>query len=59
MIKFNHLGEISGLWLNIDKMELVPLGDLHFDLSQITGNLLVPSRHLEYGSLELIALVHN
>ena len=40
IIKFNHFGAISGLRLNIDKTELVPLGDLHLDLSQITGNLL-------------------
>ena len=40
IIKFNHFGAISGLWLNIDKTELVPLGDLHLDLSQITGDLL-------------------
>ena len=39
IIKFNHFGAISGLRLNIDKTELVPLGDLHLDLSQITGNL--------------------
>ena len=40
IIKFNHFGAISGLRLNIDKTELVPLGDLHLDLSQITGDLL-------------------
>ena len=40
IIKFNHFGAISGFWLNIDKTELVPLGDLHLDLSQITGDLL-------------------
>ena len=40
IIKFNHFGAISGLRLNIEKTELVPLGDLHLDLSQITGDLL-------------------
>ena len=39
IIMFNHFREISGLRLNIDKTELVSLGDLHLDLSQITSDL--------------------